>query len=81
MQLNFTPFHDWLTCQYPYSSARKHYLSDLALFFSWTGKPPTEISPQGVNRYIHCCLEKNHSLLLRSTVAFPCGFQIFHSDN
>ena len=63
MHLNLVPFQDWLTCQYPHSSARKHYLSDLALFFSWTGKPPSEISSQDVDRYIHHCLEKRLSPL------------------
>lgn len=58
MYLNLTLFSNWLTCQYPNSSARKHYLSDLALFFSWAGKPPSKISPQDVNQYIHHCLEK-----------------------
>ena len=58
MHLDLIPFHDWLTCQYPNSSARKHYLSDLALFFSWAEKPPSEISPQDVDKYIHHCLEK-----------------------
>ena len=63
MHANLTPFQDWLTCQYPHSSARKHYFSDLALFFSWAGKPPSEISPQDVDRYIHYCLEKSLSPL------------------
>lgn len=63
MQLTFTLFKDWLTCQYPRSSARKHYLSDLALFFSWLDKPPAEISPQDVNQYIHYCLKKSLSPL------------------
>ncbi len=63
MQINLTPFRDWLTCQYPHSSARKHIISDLALFFSWAGKPPSEISLQDVDRYIHHCLEKSLSPL------------------
>lgn len=63
MQTDFTSFSNWLTCQYPNSSARKHYLSDLALFFSWLGKPPSEISPQDVDRYICHCLEKSLSPL------------------
>jgi site-specific recombinase XerD len=58
VQINLIPFSDWLTCQYPHSSARKHYLSDLALFFSWAEKPPSEISPQDVDWYIYHCLEK-----------------------
>ncbi len=63
MQLNLTPFQNWLTFQYPHSSARKHYFSDLALFFSWAEKLPSEISPQDVDRYIHHCLEKSLSPL------------------
>lgn len=65
MYLNLTPFQDWLTCQYPCeaSSARKHIASDLALFFSWIDKPPSEISPQDIDRYIHHCLEKSLSPL------------------
>ena len=63
MHLNLTPFQDWLTCQYPNSSARKHYLSDLALFFSRTEKPPTDISPQDVDAYIQHCLSKRLSPL------------------
>lgn len=61
MQTDFTQFQNWLTCQYPHSSASKHIISDLALFSSWTGKPPSEISPQEVDRYIHHCLEKSFS--------------------
>ena len=58
MQFDLTPFSDWLTSQYPHSSARKHIISDLALFFSWAGKPPSELSPQDVARYIDHCIEK-----------------------
>lgn len=55
MQPNFTPFSDWLICQYPRSSARKHIISDLALFFSWIDKPPSEVTLQDVGGY--CCVE------------------------
>lgn len=63
MYLNLTPFSDWLTCQYPHSSARKHIISDLALFFSWIDKPPSETSSQDIDRYIYHCLEKTLSPL------------------
>jgi site-specific recombinase XerD len=63
MHIDFTPFQDWLTCQYPNSSARKHYLSDLALFFSWARKPPSAISPHNVDAYIQHCLSKELSPL------------------
>lgn len=58
-----TSFSNWLTCQYPNSSARKHYLSDLALFFSWAEKPPSEISPHNVDAYTEHCLSKRLSPL------------------
>jgi len=48
MHLDLTSLQNWLTCRYPQSSARKHIISDLTLFFSWAGKPPSEISPQDV---------------------------------
>jgi site-specific recombinase XerD len=63
MQIELTPFKDWLTCQYPHLSARKHTMSDLALFFSWAEKPPSDISPQDVDSYIHHCLSKELSPL------------------
>jgi hypothetical protein len=51
MHTELTPFQNWLTCQYPHSSARKHIISDLALFFSWIDKPPSEISLQDVDGF------------------------------
>ena len=63
MQTELTQFSNWLTCQYPHSSARKHYLSDLALFFSWARKPPSAISPHNVDAYIQHCLSKGLSPL------------------
>ncbi|MBK7450190.1 MAG: phage integrase N-terminal SAM-like domain-containing protein [Anaerolineales bacterium] len=51
------------TCQCSHSSARKHYLGNLALFFSWTDKPSADLSPHNVNQYIHYCLEKSLSHL------------------
>jgi len=63
MQPGFTQFKNWLTCQYPHSSARKHTMSDLALFFSWANKPSSDISPQDVDEYIQHCLSKELSPL------------------
>jgi site-specific recombinase XerD len=63
MQIELTQFSNWLTCQYPYSSARKHTMSDLALFFSWAEKPPSAISPDDVDAYIQHCLSKRFSPL------------------
>jgi hypothetical protein len=75
-----TPFQNWLTCQYPHSSARKHIISDLALFFSWAGKPPAEISPQDVDRYIHHCLEKSLSPLTQPQAFLPAVVLLFPQD-
>jgi site-specific recombinase XerD len=61
MHLNLTLFQDWLTCQYPHSSTRKYYLSDLALFFSWVEKPPSAVSPHDVDAYIQNCFSKGLS--------------------
>jgi len=63
MQTELTQFKDWLCCQYPHSSARKHIKSDLALFFSRAGKPPSDISPYDVDVYIQYCLSKELSPL------------------
>ena len=63
MYPELTQFQNWLTCQYPHSSVRKHYMSDLALFFLWTGKPPAVISFHDVDDYIHHCISKGLSPL------------------
>jgi hypothetical protein len=31
------------------TNARKHIISDLALFFSWIDKPPSETSPMDID--------------------------------
>ena len=38
-------------------------MSDLALFFSWAEKPPSDISPYDVDGYIQYCLSKRLSPL------------------
>ena len=63
MHLELTQFEHWLSCQYPHSSVRKHYMSDLALFFSYAEKPPSAISFHEVDEYIHYCLSKRLSPL------------------
>jgi len=52
MRPELTQFKDWLNCQYPTSNTKKHYLSDLVLFFSWAEKPPSAITPHGVDASI-----------------------------
>jgi site-specific recombinase XerD len=63
MQIELAQCEYWLTCQYSHSSARKHTISDLALFFSWAEKPPSAISPHDVDSYIQHCLSKRLSSL------------------
>jgi len=63
MQIEFTQFSSWLTCQYPHSSSGKHIMSDLTLFFSWVEKNPYVISPHDVDEYIQYCLSKKLSPL------------------
>jgi site-specific recombinase XerD len=53
-------FKSWLTCQFPTSSTRTHYTSDLVLFFTWAQKPPAEISVQDVDSFVAHCLKKAH---------------------
>ena len=63
MHLELTQFKNWLTCQYPNSSTKKHYMSDLVLFFSWTEKLPSAIRFLDMDDYIHHCLSKELSPL------------------
>jgi site-specific recombinase XerD len=56
MHPELTQFNDWLTCQYNNSSTRKHYMSDLVLFFSWANRPPEAITSQDVDGYIKHCI-------------------------
>ncbi len=53
-------FKNWLKCQYSDSSASIHYSSDLALFFSYIKKSPSEITPQDTDRYISHSLRQGH---------------------
>jgi len=63
MHPELTQFKNWLTCQYTNSSTKKHYASDLVLFFLWADKPPSAISFHDVDDYIHRCLSKGLSPL------------------
>jgi len=76
LQTELTQFSSWLTCQYPHSSAKKHTMSDLALFFSWTEKPPTEISPHDMDKYIQHCLSKGLSALTNNRR--PSSLRLFY---
>ena len=58
-----TEFQNWLTCQYPNSSTKKHYISDLVLFFSFVSKPPGELTFYDVDDYINYLLAKGYSPL------------------
>ena len=63
MYPELTQFEVWLKCQYPHSSVRKHYMSDLALFFSYAGKSPSAITFRDVDGYIDYCISKGLSPL------------------
>ncbi|MCX6080474.1 MAG: site-specific integrase [Chloroflexi bacterium] len=54
-------FKSWLTCQYPTSSTRTHYTSDLVLFFSFVGKSPAEIISLAVDDFIAHSQAKGHA--------------------
>jgi site-specific recombinase XerD len=58
MYAEISQFKVWLEGQYPNSSAGKHQLNDLRLFFSWAEQPPLAITPQIVDGYIQHCLAK-----------------------
>jgi len=54
-------FKDWLACQYPTSSTRLHYSSDLVLFFGWAMKSPAEINVNVVDDFIAHCQQTGHA--------------------
>src|SRR5574341_2014525 len=61
MHPELTQLEHWLTCQYPHSSTRKHYVSDLVLFFSWAEELPVGITAHDVEEYINLCVTKGLS--------------------
>jgi site-specific recombinase XerD len=63
MYPELTQYKDWLKCQYPTSSTKKHYVSDLVLFFSWAEKPPSAVTFHDVDEYITYCLTNGLSPL------------------
>jgi len=63
MYPELTQFEHRLACQYPHSSVRKLYKSDLTLFFSYAEKPPSVITFHDVDGYIQRCLSKGLSPL------------------
>jgi len=73
MQTELTQFSNWLTCQYPHSSARKHTMGYLVLFFSWTVKPTSDMSQHDVDGYIHHWLAKGLSPLTTPALGASAG--------
>jgi site-specific recombinase XerD len=55
-------FGKWLRRKSPHASTHIHYSNDLKLFFAWADKPPAEITPQDIDRYIDHCLEVGHAV-------------------
>lgn len=54
-------FRSWLACQYPTSSTRLHYSSDLVLFFVWAEKSPAEIDVNVVDNFIAHCQRQGYA--------------------
>jgi site-specific recombinase XerD len=63
MYTELNEFQNWLTCQYPLSSTKRHYISDLMLFFSYTSKPPGGITFHDIDRYANQWCAKDYSPL------------------
>lgn len=63
MYAELTEFQNWLGGQYSYSSTKKHYISDLVLFFSYIDKPPGEITFYEIDDYINHLLAEEYSPL------------------
>ena len=55
-------FGKWLRRKSPQASTHVHYTNDLKLFFAWADKPPAEITPRDIDRYIEHCLGLNHAV-------------------
>ena len=65
MQPEIEQFQNWLTSQYPSSSTRIHYTSDLVLFFSWANLPPASTNALVVDEFIQQnlrCQDNTHQL-------------------
>jgi integrase/recombinase XerD len=63
MHTELIEFQNWLICQYPHSSTKKHYMSDLVLFFSYVSKPPGEITFHDIDNYMDHLLAEGYSPL------------------
>ncbi len=54
-------FHKWLRRKAPHSATALHYTGDVTLFFTWSGKPPGEISFRDVDAFIDACQQRGHA--------------------
>jgi site-specific recombinase XerD len=55
-------FKKHLWRQSPHTSTRRHYTSDLRLFFAWVDKLPAAITISDVDAYITHCQEQGHTI-------------------
>lgn len=79
-------FQQWLRRRNPHSSTHIHYSSDVNLFFQWSGKQPTQVSPIDVDDYITLCQERGHAVStinrrLASLVAFYHFLDLMQPDS
>ncbi|OGO72175.1 MAG: hypothetical protein A2Z49_10315 [Chloroflexi bacterium RBG_19FT_COMBO_56_12] len=54
-------FKKWLRRRAPKASTPIHYSSDLALFFTWLGKPPGDVWVQDIDAFIEHSLVQGHA--------------------
>ncbi len=54
-------FQKWLRRKAPHASTPIHYISDLQLFFTWSGKTPGEITVRDIDRFIEHCQGEQHA--------------------
>ena len=80
MYPELTQFNDYLACQYSNSSTRKHYISDLVLFFSWAKQLPKAITSHHVDEYVeHCIVQRLSPITINRRLSALRSFYYFLS--
>ena len=64
-------FQKWLRRKAPHASTPIHYCNDLELFFTWLGKPITDVNVKDVDRYIEYCLAQPYAVT-HSRIVLTC---------
>jgi hypothetical protein len=55
-------FVKWIRRRNPHASTYLHYTRDLALFFAWFAKPPDQVTPRDIDRYMEQCQGRGHCM-------------------